>query len=204
MHLVGALRPLIDAGRIKVYSCDSVAGRALLTREGTPQHRMWLQNQFHQYIRHEVVPAIRTDCQTPRSSMWAAGASIGAFHSVAVVCRFPDVFVRALRDVGHLRPAPVLRDRRVHRRLLGVVAAALRADARRPPPRRAADPHRSCSPPARAAPRTSASRGGWPTHSAPRASPTGSTPGGRAGTTTGRPGARCCRSTWANGSAAAE
>ena len=30
MHLVGALVPLIEAGKIKVYSCDSVAGRALL------------------------------------------------------------------------------------------------------------------------------------------------------------------------------
>ena len=29
MHLIGALRPLIEAGRIKVYSCDSVAGKAL-------------------------------------------------------------------------------------------------------------------------------------------------------------------------------
>ena len=26
MHLIGALGPLIDAGRIKVYSCDNLAG----------------------------------------------------------------------------------------------------------------------------------------------------------------------------------
>src|SRR5262249_25640936 len=58
MHLVGALGALIEAGKIKVYSCDSVAGRALLAREGTPQHQMWLQNQFHHYVRHEVAPAI--------------------------------------------------------------------------------------------------------------------------------------------------
>ena len=95
MHLVGVLGPLIVAGKIKVYSCDSVAGRALLEREGSPAHQMWLQNQFHQYVRHEVVPAIRTDCKSPDLELWAAGASIGAFHSVAVVCRFPDVFSRA-------------------------------------------------------------------------------------------------------------
>jgi esterase/lipase superfamily enzyme len=47
MHLVGALGPLIEAGKIKVYSCDSVSGRALLSREGSAQHQMWLQDQFH-------------------------------------------------------------------------------------------------------------------------------------------------------------
>ena len=28
-HLLGHLAPLLDDGRIKVYSCDSVAGRAM-------------------------------------------------------------------------------------------------------------------------------------------------------------------------------
>ena len=98
--MIRALAPLLDAGKIKVYSCDSVAGQALLAREGSPQHQMWLQNQFHQFIRHEVVPAIRTDCQSPDIEIWAAGASIGAFHAAAMVCRFPDVFARALAMSG--------------------------------------------------------------------------------------------------------
>jgi esterase/lipase superfamily enzyme len=100
MHLVGAVASLVDAGKIKIYSCDSVAGRALLSREGTPQHQMWLQNQFHHYVRHEVVPAIHADCQSGGLPIWAAGASIGAFHSVAMVCRFPDVFTRACAMSG--------------------------------------------------------------------------------------------------------
>ena len=100
MHLVGACGPLIEAGKIKLYSCDSVAGAALLAREGDARHQMWLQNQFHQYVRHEVVPAIRTDCQSPDQEIWAAGASIGAFHAVAAVCRFPDVFARACAMSG--------------------------------------------------------------------------------------------------------
>ncbi|HWM84816.1 MAG TPA: alpha/beta hydrolase-fold protein [Kofleriaceae bacterium] len=98
--MINALTGLLDAGRIKIYSCDSAAGRALLAREGTPRHQMWLQNQFHQYVRHEVVPAIRTDCQNQEIQVWAAGSSIGAFQSVAVVCRFPDVFTRALAMSG--------------------------------------------------------------------------------------------------------
>ena len=100
MHLVGAVMPLIEAGKIKVYTVDSVAGAALLTREGDARHQMWLQNQFHQYVKHEVVPAIRLDCQSPDVGIWAAGSSIGAFHAAAVVCRFPDLFHKALSMSG--------------------------------------------------------------------------------------------------------
>ena len=98
--LVDALGPLLDAGRIKVYSCDSAAGQALLAREGSARHQMWLQDQFHRYVRYEVVPAIQADCKTPDIEIWAGGASIGAFHSVAMVCRWPDVFARALAMSG--------------------------------------------------------------------------------------------------------
>jgi esterase/lipase superfamily enzyme len=99
-HLIGVLDPLIKAGKIKVYSCDSAAGKALLSREGSAKHQMWLQNQFHQYVKHEVVPAIRKDCQNPTAELWATGASIGAFHAVAMVCRFPDLFSKACAMSG--------------------------------------------------------------------------------------------------------
>jgi len=98
--MIDALGPLLDAGKIKVYSCDSAAGQALLGREGSARHQMWLQDQFHRYIRHEVVPAIHADCKNKELEVWAAGASIGAFHSVAMVCRWPDVFARALAMSG--------------------------------------------------------------------------------------------------------
>src|SRR4051812_50028097 len=35
--------------------------------------------------------------------IWVTGASIGAFHSVAVTCRFPDIFSRALAMSGTFR-----------------------------------------------------------------------------------------------------
>jgi hypothetical protein len=57
--------PLLQAaGRIKIYSPDSVAGRVWFNKEGTPEHRMWMQHQYHEWIRHEVVPAIYMDCKT--------------------------------------------------------------------------------------------------------------------------------------------
>jgi esterase/lipase superfamily enzyme len=99
-HLIRVLEPLLAAGRIKIYSCDSVAGRAMITAEGSPAHRMWMLNQFHQYVRHEVVPAIRRDCNDDNIGIWTTGASIGAFHAVAVACRWPNVFHRALGMSG--------------------------------------------------------------------------------------------------------
>ena len=40
-HVVDACETLIADGRIKLYSCDSVNGRALLTNEGDSRHRSW-------------------------------------------------------------------------------------------------------------------------------------------------------------------
>lgn len=98
--MIHVLEPLLAAGRIKIYSCDSVAGRTFFDGQQSVEHRMWITHQFHQYVKCEVAPAIRADCRTPDIPIWAAGSSIGAFHAVAVTCRFPDVFHRALGMSG--------------------------------------------------------------------------------------------------------
>ena len=98
--MIKALQPLLEAGKIKIYSCDSLAGSVWFNKTGSPDYRMKMQHQFHQFIKHEVVPAIRLDCKTPDIPIWASGASIGAFPAAAMVCRFPDVFTRALSMSG--------------------------------------------------------------------------------------------------------
>jgi esterase/lipase superfamily enzyme len=100
MHLIGTLAPLLEAGRIKVYSVDSVAGRALAEKEGSVAHRCWLLNQFHEFVAHELVPAIRTDCAIREIEVLAAGASIGAFNAVAVIARYPNLFCAAVGMSG--------------------------------------------------------------------------------------------------------
>jgi esterase/lipase superfamily enzyme len=102
-HLIGACWPLVEGGRVKIYSCDSAAGQALATAAGSPEHRMWLFNQFHQAVRHEVVPAIHADLGGHPQPIVTAGASIGAFNAVAVLCRFPDVFSSAVGMSGTYR-----------------------------------------------------------------------------------------------------
>ena len=97
--LLGAVWDLVEAGRIKVFSVDSIAGRSWL-RGDDPRHSMWLQNQFDDMVYRELVPAIRSDCRDDAVEVVTAGASIGAFNAVASLCRHPDVFRSAIGMSG--------------------------------------------------------------------------------------------------------
>ncbi len=99
MGLVGALDGLLAAGRVKLYSMDSIAGRSWL-EHADPRHSMWLQNRFDAMVAAEVVPAIRADCRSDDIELVVAGASIGAFNAVATLCRHPDVFRVAIGMSG--------------------------------------------------------------------------------------------------------
>lgn len=94
--IVDALRDYLEAGLIKLYSCDSVAGRAMLVGEGAPEHRMRLMDRFLDFVGAELVPAIRLDCESDDLEMIVGGASIGAFSALATICRLPEVFSHAL------------------------------------------------------------------------------------------------------------
>jgi len=99
-HLIGVLGELIDAGRIKVYSTDSIAGRAWISGQHSPEYCSLLQNRFDAFIYEELTPAIRTDCRSDDIEIITTGASIGAFNAVATVCRHPDAFRMAIGMSG--------------------------------------------------------------------------------------------------------
>lgn len=99
-HLIGAIGDLIDAGRIKVYSTDSIAGRTWVSGEHSGEYCSRVQNLFDAFIYKEVVAAIRSDCKSDDVEIIATGASIGAFNAVASVCRHPDVFKMAIAMSG--------------------------------------------------------------------------------------------------------
>jgi esterase/lipase superfamily enzyme len=88
--MIAHLAPLIEAGRAKVYSCDSVAGRAMAEGVGTPDFRLALFNAFHEAVAQEVIPAIHSDSGGPLRVV-VAGSSIGAFNALAMVCRYPHL-----------------------------------------------------------------------------------------------------------------
>ncbi len=98
--MIAALEPLLNAGRIKVYSTDSVAGRTWFSGDHPPAYRARMQNAFDAFVHHEVVPAIRQDCVSAEIEIIAAGASIGAFNAVAAICRHPEIFRLAIAMSG--------------------------------------------------------------------------------------------------------
>jgi esterase/lipase superfamily enzyme len=66
----------------------------MTAHEGSVEYRCWLFNQFQQAIAHEVVPAIHAD--SGPQEVIVAGASIGAFNSLALISRWPSLFRSAI------------------------------------------------------------------------------------------------------------
>ena len=98
--VIASIWPLIDAGRIKVFSVDSVAGQAWISRQHSGEYCSLLQNRFDEFIHAEVTPAIRNDCRSGDIEIVTAGASIGAFNAVATVCRHPEAYRLAIGMSG--------------------------------------------------------------------------------------------------------
>lgn len=90
--MMKVLGSLLEAGRIRVYTCDSAAGRLWTDRDASGAHKAWFQNRFDAYVTEELVPAIRQDTGEPGVEIIAAGASLGAFQTLASVCRHPEIF----------------------------------------------------------------------------------------------------------------
>jgi esterase/lipase superfamily enzyme len=95
-HLIDAIGPLLAGQRLKVYTVDSVAGKAWLQECEDAGQAALVQNQFDACVYREVVPLIRQDCKDPAIGILTAGASIGAFNALAVTCRHPDAFQLAI------------------------------------------------------------------------------------------------------------
>ena len=55
--MLKVLAPLLEAGKIKIYSCDSVAGRAWIDGDKPGAYKARVQKQFDVFIHRELVPA---------------------------------------------------------------------------------------------------------------------------------------------------
>ena len=95
-HLVSAVSDLLAEGRVKLYSCDSLAGRSWFTESKKSADGARVQNQYDAAIYDEVLPAIRKDCNDEGIEILTAGASLGAFNALAFLCRHPDAVKAAI------------------------------------------------------------------------------------------------------------
>jgi esterase/lipase superfamily enzyme len=100
MWLVDSVGAHLEAGRAKIYSCDSVSGRAMLREEGDARYRAAITRGFIEFVRHEMIPMIRMDSESPDITVITSGASIGAFNAVSLLCHYPDVVTAAVGMSG--------------------------------------------------------------------------------------------------------
>lgn len=89
-QLIDALAPHIDAGKVKVFSINSINNESWLNNQMDPRHKIIRHRQFNDYVYEEVIPFIRTNTsdQTP---IIVCGASFGALHSMNLFLKRPDL-----------------------------------------------------------------------------------------------------------------
>lgn len=88
--LIDALQPLIESGKVKVFSINSINSESWLNRNMHPRHKSIRHNQFNDYVYKEVVPYIRNST-SPETPIIVSGASLGALHSANLFFKRPGL-----------------------------------------------------------------------------------------------------------------
>ncbi|HSH05047.1 MAG TPA: alpha/beta hydrolase-fold protein [Anaerolineae bacterium] len=90
-YMLEKLKDVIEAGKVKVFSINSINRESWLNRNMHPKHQAIRQNHFNNYVTEEVVPYIWHSCNG-RVGIITSGASLGAFHAANQLFRRPDLF----------------------------------------------------------------------------------------------------------------
>jgi esterase/lipase superfamily enzyme len=90
-HLVDAIRPHIESGKIRAYSINSVNRYSLLNDQMPPNLKAELLTRFDRYVTDEVLPLIRNDADQDTRPL-TTGASLGAFLAANAYFKHPDLF----------------------------------------------------------------------------------------------------------------
>ncbi|MEW5986495.1 MAG: esterase [Chloroflexota bacterium] len=89
--MIDAIQEYIEAGKVKVFSINSINKHSWLNREVHPKLKGIRQAQYNNYLYDEVVPYIWHSCRG-RVGIITCGASLGAFHCANQLFRRPDLF----------------------------------------------------------------------------------------------------------------
>ncbi|MEZ4240167.1 MAG: alpha/beta hydrolase-fold protein [Myxococcota bacterium] len=98
--MIRALEPLVEAGRIKVYTVDNINRDGWISTDASPQRKTTLQAAFARYLAEELVPFVRWESGGTEQRFGAAGASLGAYNAVNVVAKHPESFDLAITMSG--------------------------------------------------------------------------------------------------------
>jgi esterase/lipase superfamily enzyme len=104
-QMIAAIQGSIDAGRVKVFTVDSLDSQSWGNYAVHPADRGRRHADYIRYITQEVVPFICQQVPDPSLKILTTGVSMGGFHAANFFFRFPDTFdaLIALSGVFHLR-----------------------------------------------------------------------------------------------------
>ncbi|HZV42954.1 MAG TPA: alpha/beta hydrolase-fold protein [Saprospiraceae bacterium] len=97
--LLDVLEPFIEAGKVKVFSINSINSESWLNSKMHPRHKAIRHQQFNTYVAREVVPYIKNNT-SPETSIITCGASLGALHAANMYFRRPDIFAGTIAMSG--------------------------------------------------------------------------------------------------------
>jgi esterase/lipase superfamily enzyme len=91
-YLIKAIEPHIFAGKVQVFSIDSINRYAWMNRNVPVPEAARRHALYARYVEEEVVPHIRRVTGDPWARIAISGASFGAFHAANQFFRRPDLF----------------------------------------------------------------------------------------------------------------
>jgi esterase/lipase superfamily enzyme len=89
-QLIDSLEPLINEGKCRVFSINSINNESWLNNEMAGEHKAIRHNQFNDYVINEVIPFIKTNT-SQETPVITCGASFGALHSMNLFLKRPDL-----------------------------------------------------------------------------------------------------------------
>jgi esterase/lipase superfamily enzyme len=89
-QMMDDLAPLVEAGKVKVFSINSINNESWLNNEIDPRQKSIRHRQFNQYVFDEVIPFIRNNT-SEETQIIISGASFGALHAANLFFKRPDL-----------------------------------------------------------------------------------------------------------------
>ncbi len=90
-QMMDALAPIVESGKVKVFSIDSINNESWLNKQMEGAHKGIRHNQWNEYVFNEVIPFIKSKTSND-TQIIVSGASFGALHSMNLFLKRPDLF----------------------------------------------------------------------------------------------------------------
>ncbi|MBD2722750.1 alpha/beta fold hydrolase [Hymenobacter armeniacus] len=85
--LIEEARPLVEAGRVKLFCIDSIDAHSWYAKHLEPRIRVQNHVFYDQFLSEELVPMLQRECHVDKIGV--AGCSFGGFHALNFAFRHP-------------------------------------------------------------------------------------------------------------------